>query len=334
MGGAFDPVFRDAAPEGGRLIGLEVGLGKFINTEVIHAIRPVFWTQHGEVLGVQHGTDTSKVVKLKAKAGYAVGSVTVRTGMNMDGLSVTFMRVQGDHLLTNDSYESEWVGHRGGREAKLGGSGAFVTGIIGKANAKDSSGLGLLFGKSMTGSVSASPKTQAGDDRRPHANGNIPGSNETTIMGGGSDREFKDAAPEGGRLIGFEIGLGKFLKNDVIRAVRPIFWTPDGEVMGKQYGTDISRVVKVKAKDGYAVGGVIAKAVLTMDGMSVTFMRVEGDHLSTKETYESEWIGGPGGGVRTTLGSTGAIVIGIVGKANAKDCTGLGLLLAKPSEVK
>ncbi len=330
VGGAFDPVFRDMAPPGGRLIGFEIGLGKFVNSELIHAIRPIYWTPKGEALGVQRGTDLSKMVTIKAKGGYAVGSVTARAGMNLDGMSVTFMRVQGDRLVTTDSYESEVVGHKGGREIKLGGTGSIVTGIVGKAGPKNSSGLGLVFGNpAIASTTEPPPPASTKPDYRAQANGNKAGSNATAILGGRTDPEFKDAAPSNGRLIGFEIGLGKFGKNDVIRAVRPIYWTPEGEVLGKQYGTDVSRVITVKAREGYAVGGLIAKAGWTMDGMLVTFMRLEGDHLLTSDSYDSDWIGGPGGGLRTTLGSTGSIVTGIIGKSNDKDCTGLGLWLSK-----
>jgi hypothetical protein len=322
-------VFKDQAAEGGRLIGFEIGLGKFFDMDVIHAIRPIYWTPKGEQLGAQHGTDTSRMTKLKAKDGFAVGGITVKSGMNMDGMSVTFMRVAGDHLNTTDSYQSEWVGHQGGRETKLSGAGRFVTGIVGKSNAKNNSGLGLIFGGSSASSTNEPTRRTERQADQVRANGNKAGSNETTIMGGGFDPAFKDSAPEGGRLIGFEIGLGKFLDYDVIRAFRPIYWSPTGESFGAQHGTDTSRVIKVKAKDGYAVGGVVAKAGLTMDGLAVIFQRVEGDHLSTVDSYESEWVGGPGGGVKTMLGNTGAFVTGIIGKSNAKDCTGFGLVLGK-----
>jgi S1-C subfamily serine protease len=151
---------------------------------------------------------------------------------------------------------------------------------------------------------------------------------ETEIMGGTFDKQFKDEAPAGGLLIGFEVGLGKFVNNDVIRAIRPIFRTAAGkETRGKQHGTRADRVVTVKAKSGYAVGGLIAKAGLTVDGFSITYMAVGANGLDASQTYSSDWIGGKGGGLETQLGGTGAAVIGILGKENQRDCTGLGLLL-------
>jgi hypothetical protein len=246
-------------------------------------------------------------------------------GLRFDGFSVTFLRVGPEGLDRNDSYESEWVGiARPGVTAKIGGDGSFVVGIVGKTRANDLSGLGLLLAQSRK----SAPTTA---ENRPPADGNQYGSNETKILGGTFDPVFKDQAPEGGRLIGFQIGLGKFFNNDVIRAIRPIYWTPKGEVLGDQRGTDTSRIVDVKAKAGYAIGAIIGKAGLGLDGLSVTFMRVEGARLEPKDAYQSEWIGGHGGGQETKLGGTGSPVIGIVGKSNAKDLTGLGLMLAKPN---
>jgi hypothetical protein len=155
----------------------------------------------------------------------------------------------------------------------------------------------------------------------------------TKIQGGAFDPEFTDRAPEGGLLVGFEIGLGKFFDNDVVRAGRPIYRVGNQESTGKQYGTDTSRLIKVVAKPGYAVGAVTAKAGLTVDGMSVKFMKItDTGRLDPKDSYESEWIGGKGGGGPERLGGDGTPVIGIIGKANQKDMTGLGLLLKPPAK--
>src|SRR5207249_6321765 len=79
------------------------------------------------------------------------------------------------------------------------------------------------------------------------------------MFGGGFDPEFKDLAPEGGLLVGFEIGTAPAFGRDMIRAIRPIYRTGDKETMGQQYGTQLSKVVTLKAKDGYAVGGMSVK---------------------------------------------------------------------------
>ena len=150
----------------------------------------------------------------------------------------------------------------------------------------------------------------------------------TKIRGGGGDPEFENRAPEGGLLVGFEIGLGKFINNDVVSAGRAVYRVGAKDSFGMQYGTDMSRVVKVVAKQGYAVGAITVKTGAGVDGMSVTFMKISADgRLDPKDAYESEWIGGQGGRKVVRLGGDGTPVVGIIGKSNKKDMTGLGLLL-------
>ena len=154
-------------------------------------------------------------------------------------------------------------------------------------------------------------------------------STPTQIFGGGIDPQFRDAAPAKGLLVGFDVGLGKWAGNDVVYAIRPVFVTSEGqEILGQQHGADTSRVTRVKAKSGYAVGAVTVKTVLAVDGLSVTFMKIDKDRLNPKDAYESDWIGGKGSGPQTRLGGDGTAILGIVGKQNSRDFTGLGLLLA------
>ena len=57
---------------------------------------------------------------------------------------------------------------------------------------------------------------------------------KVTILGEAFDSEFKDVSPEGGLLIGFEIGFGKFANREMIRAAKPIYRVGDKEVFGEQ----------------------------------------------------------------------------------------------------
>jgi hypothetical protein len=86
-------------------------------------------------------------------------------------------------------------------------------------------------------------------------------------------------------------------------------------------------VVKVVAKSGYAVGAITVKAGLGVDGFSITFMKVEAGQLNPKDSYESEWIGGKGGGRPTKLAGDGGVVVGVVGKTNKTNAGGIGLLV-------
>ncbi len=147
------------------------------------------------------------------------------------------------------------------------------------------------------------------------------------IYGERRGSEFKDTAPEGGLLVGFEIGLARDFDRDMTRAVRPIYRVGDKETMGEQRGTQLKNVVTVKAKAGYAVGGIAAKHGLGFDGMSVTFMKMTDGKLDPKDTYESEFVGSDEKKPATKIGGSGTPVIGIVGRTNDKDMTGMGLLL-------
>jgi hypothetical protein len=96
---------------------------------------------------------------------------------------------------------------------------------------------------------------------------------------------------------------------------------------GEPHGSNFTRLVTVKAKDGYAVGAVTARVGLTVDSMAITFMRIAGDALDPQDAYTTERIGGRGGFGDHVLGGSGRPVVGITGKCNDRDCTGLGLLL-------
>ncbi|MCE9567329.1 MAG: serine protease [Planctomycetes bacterium] len=146
IAGGNNPLFKDIAPEGGLLIGLEIGVGKFGKDDVIQAARPIYRTGGKETLGEQRGTNLTRVTILKAKDGYAVGAVTYRFGLNFDGCSLTFMKVVDGKLDPKDSYESEWVGYVGIKKtAKLGGDGTPIVGLAGRATDKQLHGLGPLF---------------------------------------------------------------------------------------------------------------------------------------------------------------------------------------------
>jgi predicted Zn finger-like uncharacterized protein len=156
-----------------------------------------------------------------------------------------------------------------------------------------------------------------------------PGTRATQILGGVFDREFVDAGPQGSVLVGLEVGLDKFTVEDVVYSVRPIYRANNEEEYGKQHGSRRARVVKVVARPGYAVGAISIRAGLLVDGLSVTFMKVKGTKLDPTDSYDSDWIGGTGGNGPTKLGGDGSAVVGIVGRENEKDATGLGLLLKK-----
>jgi S1-C subfamily serine protease len=305
LGFMIGPTFREVGPKKALLIGLELGMNPDRDQEIVRSVRPIYLAGDKETLGEKHGNHTGRTVTLKAKSGYVIGAISAKTDIVIRGVSVTFMKLKGDKLDAKDAYESDWIGTNSPRPAnKIEGDTPFI-GIVGRTDEPKANlvGIGLL----------------------PRGLENPP----TKIMGGAFDPVFKELGPDGSFLVGFEIGLGKWFDNDVVRAVRPIYRKDSKDEFGEQRGTETERLVKAIAKPGYAVGAVTIKAGLTVDGMSVTFMKIVGNKLDPKDSYESEWLGGKGGGGPEKLGGDGSAVIGIVGRANAqtKAATGLGIVL-------
>ncbi|MBI2808105.1 MAG: hypothetical protein HYX68_24230 [Planctomycetes bacterium] len=154
-----------------------------------------------------------------------------------------------------------------------------------------------------------------------------PKAAQTPIVGATQDPTFKDQAPDGGVLVGFDVRLGQAFGVELVRAIQPRYQTPNGEVMGRKFGANFTKTVSVTARPGYAVGAINVKAGLVVNGFSVTFMRLKGNALDRTDSYTSAWIGDQtGGNGPTVLGGDGTQIVGIIGKRNARECNGLGLL--------
>jgi hypothetical protein len=295
-------------------------MGKFVNRPVIKAVRPIYRVKNKESQGEQFGTELNDVVKVVAKPGYAVGVVTVKTSLNIDGMKIVFMKLADGKLDPSDSYETEWVAGTSGFPAVKIGDGTPVVGILVKASAKDAVGLGLIYT----------------DTNKPGLDGPWPAGKPTRMQGGGGDPEFREAGPDGSLLVGLEVGVGRFFNNPVVVSVRPIFRAGNKETEGEWHGTTkadaVKEVVKVVAKPGYAIGALTAKTGLGMDGLSVTFMKVVNGKLDPNDSYESDWVGGKGGGGPVKVGGDGTAIIGLIGKARADTVSGLGLL--QPADKK
>jgi S1-C subfamily serine protease len=147
-----------------------------------------------------------------------------------------------------------------------------------------------------------------------------------------SQNTYRDVCEEGGVLIGFQVGLGKFGANDIVNALRPIFRTKDGEKFGKWQGPAPAAPITVKAKPGYVVSGMAMRTQLAIDGFTLTFAKLGADGLDLKDTYNSEPAGGNGGGP-SSIGGNGALFVGAMGHLNrgGSPCS-LGLVAVLPKE--
>jgi hypothetical protein len=152
--------FTELPPHGAVLVGFDVGVGRFMDIESVYALRPVYRTRWGERSYADHGPFTDqklpdgkvvktlvlRTVRVRARPGYAVGGITLRTGLNINGLSFTFMRIKGRELDPKRSYTSAWIGDRtGGGENYITGDGAPVIGLFGSKSDRHVHSLALLF---------------------------------------------------------------------------------------------------------------------------------------------------------------------------------------------
>jgi hypothetical protein len=170
---------------------------------------------------------------------------------------------------------------------------------------------------------------------------------DLTPQGGfATQKAYREAAPSGGVLVGFHYTTRLF-NNDhlVMDFLQPIYLTPTGEKLGKPYGKVPAKYQTVKARTGYAVGGLKIRGGGLLEGMGVTFLRIKGKSLSPAEKYESPWLGRVldaraiqfmplmGGDGRAAVGILGTLDDGGFGDRDIGIRT-IGLVLAGPKPKK
>lgn len=134
VGFALGNDFEDTPPEGALLIGFEIGIGKTPFNDGVRSLRPIFLTRKGEVLGTVRAFQrrpVEQMVVVKAKPGYAVGTIHCDARLAVEGMRLTFNRVGNDGLKLDDRYHSEWIGSAKGNQT-LNSDSALVIGITGR----------------------------------------------------------------------------------------------------------------------------------------------------------------------------------------------------------
>jgi hypothetical protein len=159
-------------------------------------------------------------------------------------------------------------------------------------------------------------------ERRPTPNKPAlpPGYKEKKPEGGFlGDVDFREFRQDGSMLIGFELSTSDLegWNTEVLAYLRPIYRTSTGEQFGTAYGRGRGQKQTVKARNGYALGGVVIAGGGHLEGFCFTFMRVrEGGGLDPKDAYVSEWYGEkrrkPGSENQMKSGD-GSVVVGIHG---------------------
>jgi hypothetical protein len=157
----------------------------------------------------------------------------------------------------------------------------------------------------------------------------------TELVGPGArvNPTFTDTGPEAGVLIGV------FACQDDggfqgVCYLQPIFLTAQGEKVGTGYGAASALPVQcLKAKAGYAVGGIKMRAGAAIDQVQLVYVKVDGEKLNLADQYLSPSVGGDGGGPMEVF-SKGVLVIGVHGTradgpgfSGPGSATSLGLLL-------
>ena len=135
VGFSIGNLFRDTAPTGGILVGFDLWYQPRGKYEVICAVRPIYRVGTKNVPGLIHGNATPRTSQLLAPTGYAVGAVSLKAGIHVEQLGITYMKVDGDRLNPEDVRLSHVVGGSGILPMKkLGSDGTPVTGIQARTN--------------------------------------------------------------------------------------------------------------------------------------------------------------------------------------------------------
>jgi serine protease Do len=137
-----------AVPEVGALL---VGFELTHNGQSFTAIRPIFLGEKGQINGPVYGTPLGEPLKVIAKKGYAVSSVSIREGLVLGGfgicgLTITYMEIGAEGLNAEKSYDTDYIGAAAGNNpVKIGSAGTPVVGIIGHMTNTQVSSLGLVL---------------------------------------------------------------------------------------------------------------------------------------------------------------------------------------------
>jgi hypothetical protein len=128
-----------------------------------------------------------------------------------------------------------------------------------------------------------------------------------------ASNQFENVPKLGGLLIGFRVGYAMLGTQKVITYLQPIYSSPTGEQNGRECGKPYSKIDTFRAPPGYAIGALRSCGSDGLNSITITYMRITGDHLDRDDVIKSPRIGGPGGVLEIQDGQ-GTPIIGIMGK--------------------
>ncbi len=147
---------------------------------------------------------------------------------------------------------------------------------------------------------------------------------ETDLIGSSRSR-FQDRPEPPALLVGMTVTYDWINRGYRLFSVTPIYLTDEGRAESQRYGLVMIERIRVEAREGYAVGGLVGSARYSLDGFRLVFMRIDGDSLDPDDRYESRWIGIRGKGEETEIGCDGRKVVGLKGVAG-HGLTTIGLI--------
>jgi len=125
-------------------------------------------------------------------------------------------------------------------------------------------------------------------------------------------------------LTGVRVGYAMLGNQKVITFFQPIYSSPTGEQAGRECGHKYSAIETFRAPPGYAIGGLRCCGGAGLNSITITYMRIAGDHLDRDDVIKTPRIGGAGGVLEIQDGQ-GTPILGIFGKV--KDgYLGIGLV--------
>jgi hypothetical protein len=137
---------------------------------------------------------------------------------------------------------------------------------------------------------------------------------DTELVGGSGGFPFRSVDPDGKAVLGFRYSMGSWAGQEALRELEPVFSRASSRGSGQV----------LLAREGYVVGGLKVHASGSVHGVQVVFMAIQPDgKLNPADLYTSDWIGVSSPSA-TSLGSTGARVLGLHGRLAAiLDAVGL-----------
>jgi serine/threonine protein kinase len=173
--------------------------------------------------------------------------------------------------------------------------------------------LGIYF--AVRPSPKSAPVAPSGDNSTPNP---APVTFEPEVVrgrtvGNPDGSPFEVVRTPGHFLVGFAVTSTSYLNNyTVVSSVQPLFRSADdpGPVRSILFGRRNGPEKVLRARDGYAVGGLVGRAGARVDGFKVMFLRIKGEVLDPEDAYESEWVGGRSG-TPFQLGGDGSPVVGL-----------------------